>query len=86
MSGSGGPDYALLYQSRAVHVVRVVLEGHAAQHRAPVPPRELGGADIIDAEVAETGAEDALSATIDPGPTQSHPDTDQEDEDGWSNL
>ena len=48
------------------------------------PPRELGY--IIDAEVAETGAEDALSVTIEGDPTQSHPPIDQEDEDAWSNL
>lgn len=50
------------------------------------PPRELITADVIEAEVAETPTEDALSATIDPAPTQSTTPTDQEDEDDWSNL
>ena len=51
------------------------------------PPRELITGDVIDAEVAETGAEDALSVTIDGDPPQSHPPTDEEDESlDWSNI
>lgn len=51
------------------------------------PPRELVTGEVIDAEVAETGAEDALSATIDGDPPHSHPPTDEEDESlDWSNI